>query len=206
MAHTADRPTRTTRRREQTRSRLLDAAFTVFAARGFGHVRIEDVCAEAGFTRGAFYSNFASLDELFFALYEQRSAQLVARVGAALEIATGSDEVPDVRLLVEQVVEALAVDRDWVLVKTDFALHAARRPELNELMAGHRRDLRAALVGPLTPVAARAELPAALRDPDRLARAVSDVHDGVMTHLLDGDDDLSVRRWLTNLLTALLVR
>ncbi len=64
---------RVTARRLRTRAHLLDAAFTVFAAKGFGHVSIEEICDAAYYTRGAFYSNFAYLDELFFALYAQRA-------------------------------------------------------------------------------------------------------------------------------------
>ncbi|WP_231991276.1 TetR family transcriptional regulator [Mycobacterium ulcerans] len=45
-------PARVTKRRAETRARLVDAAFRVFADKGFGHVRIEDVCAAAGYTRG----------------------------------------------------------------------------------------------------------------------------------------------------------
>ncbi|MGW1604544.1 TetR family transcriptional regulator [Streptomyces eurythermus] len=39
-------------RRTRTRARLLSAAFSVFAAKGYGRVAIEEVCAEAGFSRG----------------------------------------------------------------------------------------------------------------------------------------------------------
>src|SRR4051812_43485372 len=51
------RRVRVTKRRAETRARLLAAAFRVFAAKGYGPARIDDVCAEAGYTRGAFYSN-----------------------------------------------------------------------------------------------------------------------------------------------------
>lgn len=43
---------RVTRRRVRTRANLLDAAFAVFAAKGFGRVSIEEVC-EAAATAGA---------------------------------------------------------------------------------------------------------------------------------------------------------
>ena len=55
-------------RRAQTRAALLDAAARVFAERGFGGASVEAIAAEAGYTRGAFYSNFASKEELFVAL------------------------------------------------------------------------------------------------------------------------------------------
>jgi len=52
----------------------MQAATTLFAERGFGQVSIEQICEAAGYTRGAFYSNFDSVDELFFALYSERAA------------------------------------------------------------------------------------------------------------------------------------
>src|SRR5699024_11927152 len=73
------------RRRPETRQRLLDAALEVFAERGFGNTSVEQVCDRAGFTRGAFYSNFTSLEELFLAMWEQRSTRMLADVGALLD-------------------------------------------------------------------------------------------------------------------------
>ncbi|WP_309068721.1 helix-turn-helix domain-containing protein [Microbacterium sp.] len=62
---TAKAPTRS---RENTRTRLLDAAEQVFAEVGLGETSVEAICERAGFTRGAFYSNFESKDELFVEL------------------------------------------------------------------------------------------------------------------------------------------
>jgi hypothetical protein len=43
---------RVTKRRAETRANLIEAAFRVFADKGFGQVRIDDVCTAAGYTRG----------------------------------------------------------------------------------------------------------------------------------------------------------
>ena len=67
-------PKRLTRREKQaeTRSRLMDAAGRVFLRRGLQGSSVEEITAEAGFTRGAFYSNFESKDELFVELLQDR--------------------------------------------------------------------------------------------------------------------------------------
>src|SRR5699024_2382030 len=57
--------------RQQTRQRLLAAAAVVIAREGYQGASVEDISAEAGFSRGAFYSNFEDKDELFLALLEQ---------------------------------------------------------------------------------------------------------------------------------------
>src|SRR5215203_6372555 len=67
-------PNRLTRKEKQaeTRQRLLDAAERVFLRRGLQGSSVEEIAAEAGFTRGAFYSNFKSKDELFVELLQDR--------------------------------------------------------------------------------------------------------------------------------------
>jgi len=192
-------PARVTRRRAETRARLLDAAFGVFAARGFGRASIEEVCEAAGYTRGAFYSNFDTLDELFFALYTHRSELIAGRVAAGL-----THQPADLDQLVAQVVGALTVDRDWVLVSTDFRLYAARNPDIAAALATHRNMLRDALAASLAPAIDRYDLPASLRSAEGLARAVMAIHDGAATELLLDDDPALFRSWLADLLTALL--
>lgn len=196
-----DPKVRVTKRRAETRARLLDAAFRVFAAKGFGPARIEDVCEEAGYTRGAFYSNFATLDELFFALYDERAAIIAAQVTDAL---TSDDSVnlePSIHAVIARTAATLLLDRDWLLVKTDFLLYASRHPEVATRLAAHRAELRGAIETRLGAVRGRLALPA-----PAAAHAVVAAYDGVTVQLLLDGDVAAARDWLTDLLTALLVR
>ncbi|GGM07327.1 TetR family transcriptional regulator [Streptomyces fumigatiscleroticus] len=190
---------RVTRRRAHTRANLLDAAFSVFAAKGFGRVPIEEVCEAAGYSRGAFYSNFATLDELFFALYRQRADLIAEQVSGALAL-DGPDA--DVAAAVDRVAGVLLLDRDWLLVKTDFLVHAARDPAVARSLLEHRARLRQAIAGRLA--RARTALPAVFGGPDGAARAVVAAYDGVATQLLLDRDVEHARAWLRQLLTALL--
>ncbi|MFE7433793.1 TetR/AcrR family transcriptional regulator [Streptomyces tendae] len=192
---------RVTRRRVRTRANLLDAAFGVFAAKGFGRVSIEEVCEAAGYSRGAFYSNFDSLDELFFALYRQRADLIAEQVSAALA-SDGPDL--DVPAAVERVSEVLLLDRDWLLVKTDFLVHAARDPEVARTLLEHRARLRRAIADRLARARGHTALPAVLGDAEEAAHAVVAAYDGVTTQLLLDRDVVRARVWLGQLLTALL--
>ena len=224
MAATADVAVRpaaagVTPRRALTRARLLDAAFEVFAATGFGQSSIEAVCEAAGFTRGAFYSNFTDLDELFFALYDDRAALIARQLADSLaeplaepvfESSVDSPvanrdplEVP-VAELVGRVADVLLLDRDWLLVKTEFLLHAARRPALAEVLARHRSVLRETVAARLGEVARRGRVPPLLGDAESAARAVIAGYDGVTVQLLLDRDTAAARAWLKQLLTALL--
>ncbi|WP_432138081.1 MULTISPECIES: TetR/AcrR family transcriptional regulator [unclassified Streptomyces] len=194
-------PGRVTRRRVRTRARLLDGAFAVFAAKGFGRVSIEEVCEAAGYSRGAFYSNFATLDELFFALYRERADLIAGQVADAL-----AQDGPglDVPAAVDRVTEVLLLDVDWLLVKTDFLVHAARDPEVARTLLDHRARLRGAIADRLARAQGHPEPSTALGDVDGAARAVVAAYDGVTTQLLLDKDVDAARAWLKQLLTALL--
>ncbi|MFF0545048.1 TetR/AcrR family transcriptional regulator [Nocardia thailandica] len=192
------KPPRVTRRRAETRARLLEAAFGVFAEKGFGQVRIEDVCAAAGYTRGAFYSQFASLEELFFVLYDQRATLITEQVRAALDAVA---DPADLSAFVERLSATLLLDRDWLLVKTDFLTHAARRPEVAARLIEHRAQLRTAIEGKLTEAAFR--LPAELGSIADAAHAVVAAYDGVTVQLLLDGDQAAARDWLARLILQL---
>ena len=194
-------PVRVTKRRAETRGRLMQAATTLFAERGFGQVSIEQICEAAGYTRGAFYSNFDSVDELFFALYQERAVVIAEQVARSLAAGAPAGSIP---ALVDRVVAALMVDRQWIMIKTDFLLHAARSREVAAVLAAHHDELREALAAHLSTVVDVDGLPPALRTPDGLAHAVGTIHDGAMLQLLLDPDEAALRRWLRVLLIALL--
>src|SRR6201988_362132 len=74
MSRVRTRPTR-----DDTRDKLFEAAARVFEEQGIGGASIEAIAAEAGFTRGAFYSNFASKEELIIAMLEDHVEQSIRR-------------------------------------------------------------------------------------------------------------------------------
>lgn len=49
----------------RSRQRILDSAYRLFSRRGFEAVAIDDIMADAGMTRGAFYAHFTSKSELY---------------------------------------------------------------------------------------------------------------------------------------------
>jgi AcrR family transcriptional regulator len=74
MSRVRTRPTR-----DDTREKLFEAAARVFEEQGIGGASIEAIAAAAGFTRGAFYSNFTSKDELIIAMLEDHVEQTIRR-------------------------------------------------------------------------------------------------------------------------------
>src|SRR3954453_11738907 len=80
MSRVRTRPTR-----DDTREKLFEAAARVFEEQGIGGASIEAIAAAAGFTRGAFYSNFKSKDELIIAMLEDHVEQSIGRIRDLLE-------------------------------------------------------------------------------------------------------------------------
>ena len=133
-------PTRLTRseRRAQTRTALLDAAGRVFVERGFAGASVEAIAAEAGYTRGAFYSNFSSKEELFVALLQERAFALMralARESAGLtpaEVGARSAEL-------HAQPAAAWMTRLWL----EVLAHAGRDAQTRRLTAGFWTETRA---------------------------------------------------------------
>jgi AcrR family transcriptional regulator len=65
---------RTKEEAEKTRESLLDAALTVFSARGYAAAGLQEIAEEAGVTRGAIYHHFGSKAELYITLLNETSA------------------------------------------------------------------------------------------------------------------------------------
>jgi AcrR family transcriptional regulator len=198
---TTTKPPRVTKRRAETRARLMDAAFRVFAEKGYGHVTIEDVCDAAGYTRGAFYSQFESLEELFFLLYDRWAGRTAEQVRAAME---GADAVVDLPGVVERIVDTLLLERDWLLIKFDFLLYSARNPELAHRWEVHRAQLRKIIEERL--IASGIGFHKAIDSVTDTARAIIAAYDGVSVQLLLDSDQAAARAWLTQLMNVVLTR
>ncbi|MET1051373.1 MAG: TetR/AcrR family transcriptional regulator [Mycetocola sp.] len=120
-------------RRRKTRDRLIDAAYEVFAETGVHAASVEMITERAGFTRGAFYSNFDTKEELFFALAERENRLRLEHLQEGVDaILPGFDptELTEETLgdLVTQFLVLQGDDRRWCLVQSEFKLLAMRDP------------------------------------------------------------------------------
>jgi AcrR family transcriptional regulator len=112
-----------------TRARVLDAAEKLFGENGFHATSMQQIAAEAGYTTGALYSSFKGKDDLFLAILMRRreARERVWRdaLGEALvsvdgAVAMGASLVPDPA---------------WYSTLLEFMLHAARNPELRDVVS-----------------------------------------------------------------------
>lgn len=124
-----------TARRAQTRERLMAAAHTVFAEHGVEGASVEEICERAGFSRGAFYSNFNDRSELVLAMIRQNSLDQLAAAQNAIDTmkAAGQRDSRELVSIAMVALESLGVIRSAAeaIGNQALMLHAARHPELH---------------------------------------------------------------------------
>lgn len=194
-------------RRGRTREKLLDAAYEVFAEAGVHAASVEQVTEHAGFTRGAFYSNFSSKEELFFALMERendaRIAVLAERVGEILPTLQVNGAAFDERNLAEFILEFLEGpfdNRQWCLVVSEFQLLAMRDREIAAQYTVFQDRFEASLREIVEPALATKSIGFSL-DPRAAIRLLISVYEDAMRlAILAGDElDASVDAARVNL-------
>jgi AcrR family transcriptional regulator len=140
-------------RQEQTRVLLLDAASLVFARRGYHDARLEEIAAEAGFSTGAVYSNFAGKQELFLALADREVAERIAELDALAEsIEAGGDAAAETG---QRFRELLERDREWPLLFYEFWSFGVRNARIQDEFAVRRQAVQDALARTLERIAAQ---------------------------------------------------
>lgn len=184
------------RTRARSVERFLDAGLDVFAEFGFHAASMDEICARAGLSRGAFYSNFSGKEALFLALFDRHAEHQIGRIAAAIESAPTLDEA-----IGRAALAAGSDDPDelrWSLLSTEFTVYAARDASAAQRLTEHDRAVRTRLT------AALAGFDVAPADAERLARFSIALYEGVMmSRLVDGDTD-TARDLLTRFLPAAL--
>ena len=127
-------------KREEVRRRLLEAATHVFARRGYAGASLEEVAEEAGFSKGAVYSNFSGKEEVFYALLREHVGERIDRVRDAVSSAETLQEAGAAAGRASA--EATQEEPDWHLLFLEFVTQAAHQSELGEELGRQRTVLR----------------------------------------------------------------
>jgi AcrR family transcriptional regulator len=159
------------RRRELTRSALIDAAAAVFARRGFDGASLDEIAETAGFTRGAIYKNFDGKEDLFFAVFdrqvERNLAAFADRFGEGSAI-----NLYDPSAVAQVWRDVLARDLETFTLHLELRLYALRNPEVRTRYAEHMQREHDAVAGFIEEEAAAAGV--ALKLPAADIAAISD--------------------------------
>src|SRR5436305_6166318 len=148
MPASGQTPRRLTReeKKAQTRARLLEAAGDVFRRHGYQAATVEEITAHAGFSRGAFYSNFSSKEEIVTELlqrvvydeYRSMADRMPARAAGTERLRWIAREL----MLRQKREEA----DPWIWqLWLELLAHVTRHPEFRGLAAGFWRGNREAM-------------------------------------------------------------
>jgi AcrR family transcriptional regulator len=116
---------RLTRResREATRAKLIEAAEKIFTRFGFEASSVKRIADAAGFSRGAFYSNFRDKDQLFIAVLNRRRLAISKALGEIFR----EEPLAGKRLrAVRDWYVHQGRQKQWIILETEFTLRAVR--------------------------------------------------------------------------------
>jgi AcrR family transcriptional regulator len=131
-----------TRKEKQakTRSALLSSAAKLICRKGITEASVEDVAKDAGYTKGAFYANFKSKEELFLVMLDEKYATELERLEEAL---TGQEAATeDVRHAAEEFIRFAWSDPQWPKLYFEFTAYAARNSEFRQELLTRDRKIR----------------------------------------------------------------
>ncbi len=115
-------------RKERTRAELVEAARAVFLRRGFHAASLEEIAEQAGYTKGAVYSNFVGKDALFLAVLDDHFQR---RAAAYEEIVLDHEEIEDAyRGVARFWRDANEREPEWARLVAEFLVHASRQEPL----------------------------------------------------------------------------
>ncbi|MEV0678582.1 TetR/AcrR family transcriptional regulator [Actinosynnema sp. NPDC050436] len=192
-------PKSPTKTRPKTVTALMRSALALFVEHGFHATSISDICGHAGLTRGAFYSNYRTKEQLFLALYDVEADRVLADIEQAVDTVTPGDD--PVRHIIDRVGAHRRENHRWFLVSMEFTLHAARTPDLAAELAPHEDRLTTGLAALL-----ERSLPGLSRDrAEDVARLLTALHEGTTAQeLIHGTAATAFRdRLLSDIVDAL---
>jgi AcrR family transcriptional regulator len=123
-------------RSARIREELIVSAARVFRRDGFHGASLDRVSAEAGYTKGAVYSNFEGKDDLFLAVYDRQVADRFDQLMEAFDAGGMRETIHLYTRLVDE-------DPAWSILLVEFAAHASRHPDLRAALAQRSRALAA---------------------------------------------------------------
>jgi AcrR family transcriptional regulator len=139
--------------KERTRSEIVRAARQAFLRHGFHGASLDELAEEAGYTKGAVYSNFASKDALFLAVLEEHYEN---RIEAYARIMVEGDTLDETfRAVSRFMAEADRHEPDWLPLLAEFSSHAARQEPVRRAYVRTRERFLEAIAGIIEALATR---------------------------------------------------
>jgi AcrR family transcriptional regulator len=127
----------------RTRNLLIEAARSEIVKKGFALASVRDIADAAGFSQGAFYSNFPDKEAILLELVQRHQSEERAKIEAALSHAQG--DAATAMAGIEKWAATINSDAGFAVLAIELQLQALRSPSFaqgyNDLNRKHRRAL-----------------------------------------------------------------
>lgn len=172
--------------RDQTKLRLLEAAQKLIAKKGLAATSVEDIAAAAGYTRGAFYSNFAGKGDLFIELLR---CDNVAHIMQFEELKTQTLSLDEIQSRARQLYGGLYRNNESFMNWTEARMLAARDPKFRSKLNALIAEKREHIAGFIEYFHQRADAPPSLSSSD-MAMGFMSLVEGVKLFMLSSPLDM----------------
>ena len=126
-------------KQQRTRQALLEAAVKLFSERGLEGASVDEIAQAAGYTKGAFYANFKSKEELFLVMLDEQFASELERLDHAL--AGTQEPQEEARAAAADFIHYAGAD-EWPSLYFQFVAYAAQNDEFRQELATRHRAMR----------------------------------------------------------------
>ena len=161
--------------RGETRMRILEAARLLFARLGYAGCSVDAIAEAAGYSKGAFYSNFESKDAVFLELLRDHKMAVLGGVAGLFE---GESDVFVILGKVKDYFVEQEKDPCWCMLSLEFQLMAARNPSFHAQFLEMFRAERKEIAGFVAALFAKANVPPPV-EAEKFAAALYALFQGV---------------------------
>lgn len=170
-------------RQRQTRQQLLDAGRRLIVEKGFGGASLRDIAQAAGYSQGAFYSNFDSKEALLLELLREHMAQETEQLAGIFS--HEDDSTTALMAGLERWAATLDHNPDWSVLAVELLLHTQRSPAFAQAYRGVWADHHGRIAGFITQVFQRHQRPAP-QPAEALATSFMALAHGLALHRVNG--------------------
>jgi AcrR family transcriptional regulator len=161
--------------RLETRTRLLESAAQLFARGGYEGASVDLIAESAGYSKGAFYSNFESKEAIFLELLDVHKRR---EIDALAQLIAQDVSAPELLSLIRNSETERGSDFDFGLLSAEFQLQACRDKTFAKTYAKLHRTHRDTMAGLITKLFAKLK-----QTPPSAPKDLADIIMGLTTGL-----------------------
>lgn len=162
---------------DKAKALMKEAAFQLFAEKGYAATSIDDITKQAGYTKGAFYTHFNNKEEIFLQIMDERMLMLHQQIQEGI---TGKIDSTDTKELVNNIFNFLlesTQNETWTSMYIEFIANSNRISEIQNKLSIMYRDWKELIKNMLDILVSKKQITPKISNED-LAVAIIALFDG----------------------------